>query len=290
MGAFLKWIQTSRTAGAAEGGAGGGSGLDQEQRRRLQLALAVLVVALIVVVVRDIGELRPPAPVNTESAAVEPSTPPAPPPAIPETASVPAPSEPAKPQSVKPARTAKTKQPPVKRPVRPAEESISAGGPPGAPTIVATDRAVLPPLQVQVVAGNQAHPVAPASNSVNVDMQGGVPADVGQASAAPAATNPTAAAAQVTLSPDVAQHVAHSVAPNYPLLAKQMKVQGAVVLQALIDKGGKIQNLRVLSGPTILAAAAEEAVKQWRFKPYYQGGQPVETEARVSVNFTISTF
>jgi protein TonB len=47
--------------------------------------------------------------------------------------------------------------------------------------------------------------------------------------------------------------------------------------------------LQILSGPSILAAAAREAVKQWHFKPYLQNGQPVETQARITVNFTIST-
>jgi len=79
------------------------------------------------------------------------------------------------------------------------------------------------------------------------------------------------------------------VEPNYPLLAKQMKVQGAVVLEALIGRDGNIQDLHVLSGPTILSTAAREAVKQWRFRPYLQSGQAVETEARITVNFTIST-
>ena len=83
--------------------------------------------------------------------------------------------------------------------------------------------------------------------------------------------------------------VSRPVEPTYPLLAKQMKVQGAVVLQALIGKEGDIQDLHVLSGPAILSAAAREAVKQWRFRPYLQSGQPVETEARITVNFTIST-
>jgi protein TonB len=84
--------------------------------------------------------------------------------------------------------------------------------------------------------------------------------------------------------------VSRPVSPNYPLLAKQMKVQGAVVLEALISKTGSIQDIQILSGPAILSAAAREAVKQWHFKPYYQGGVPVETEARVTVNFTISTY
>jgi protein TonB len=68
-----------------------------------------------------------------------------------------------------------------------------------------------------------------------------------------------------------------------------MKIQGAVVLDVLIGREGIIQHLRVLSGPAILSAAAQEAVKQWRFRPYLQSGQPVETEARITVNFTIFT-
>jgi protein TonB len=68
-----------------------------------------------------------------------------------------------------------------------------------------------------------------------------------------------------------------------------MKVQGSVVLDAVIGRDGAIQTLKIVSGPTILANAAMEAVRQWRFKPYYQEGAAVETEARITVNFTIST-
>jgi protein TonB len=68
-----------------------------------------------------------------------------------------------------------------------------------------------------------------------------------------------------------------------------MKVQGSVVLKALIGRDGIIQNLRVVSGPHILAAAAEDAVRQWRFKPHYEGTEAVETQAKITVNFTIST-
>jgi protein TonB len=57
----------------------------------------------------------------------------------------------------------------------------------------------------------------------------------------------------------------------------------------LIGRAGNIQHIRVLSGPAILSAAAQEAVKQWRFRPYLQSGQAVETEARIVVNFTIFT-
>ena len=281
MSTLLKFFQ-ARTAGAP-------AGPELEQRRRLQLALAVLVIALFVVVVRDIRDLQPPAPVPVNPVATTTSEPTTPPPAI---AAAPpeATKAPARPETARRTKPLKTKQARVQRPVVNAAQSVSGNELSAGPTIIATDRAILPPLQIEVVAGNHRRPLAPASNSVKVDMQSGLspetPAEPKPITEAPQ----TAAAPQVSLSPDVTQHVAHSVEPNYPLLAKQMKVQGAVVLEALIDKGGKIQTLRVLSGPAILAAAAQEAVKQWRFKPYYQGGQPVETEARVSVNFTISTF
>ena len=73
------------------------------------------------------------------------------------------------------------------------------------------------------------------------------------------------------------------------MLARQMKVQGSVVLQVLIGRDGLIQNLQVVSGPPILASAAREAVRQWHFKPHYEGTESVETQARITVNFTIST-
>jgi len=58
-------------------------------------------------------------------------------------------------------------------------------------------------------------------------------------------------------------------------------------LQAVVGTDGVISDLRVLSGPAILTAAAQQAVRQWRFKPYLQNGQAVETKARITVNFSI---
>jgi TonB family protein len=155
------------------------------------------------------------------------------------------------------------------------------------PTISATQRTVLPPLEVEVVAGGgQRRALQPRNNAVKVDLQ----SDTAAASTLGAGGVAMDASATVRLSPETAQMVSRPVEPSYPLLAKQMKVQGAVVLQALIGRHGSIENLRVLSGPAILSSAAMEAVKQWRFKPYLQEGQPVETEARITVNFTISTY
>ncbi|HTS56241.1 MAG TPA: TonB family protein [Terriglobales bacterium] len=174
----------------------------------------------------------------------------------------------------------------------PAEESSQASA--DGPVVTTTNRTILYPLEVEVQAGNQHRPVSTVNNSVKVDMQstasaafaGKTPAV--EAQPAPAITE--SAEARVSLSPGTAERVTKSVKPDYPVLAKQMKVQGAVVLDAEIDRTGNIQQLQVLSGPSILATAAREAVRQWRFKPYYEHGQPVETEARITVNFTISTY
>lgn len=278
MGTFLKWVQSLLGAGTT-------AGPELEQRRRLRLALAVLVIALFVVIIRDVHDLRPPVPVNPEAATVAP------------TSMATAPSTPqaeinqALPIPPVPTRSSRSKHSRLKRPVVNATQSATGNELSAGPSIVATDRAVLPPLQVEVVSGGPHQPLAPATNSVQMDVP---PSEAAERSATEAkgetGSLQNGTTPRVALSRDVAERVAHSVAPTYPLLAKQMKVQGAVVLQALIDKGGRIQNLRVVSGPAILAAAAQEAVKQWRFKPYYLNGEPVETEARVSVNFTISTF
>ena len=76
--------------------------------------------------------------------------------------------------------------------------------------------------------------------------------------------------------------------PVYPAIAKTARIQGQVVLQAEISKGGTIQNLRAVSGPPMLYQAAIDAVRQWRYKPYILNGEPVEVETTIQVNFTLN--
>jgi len=164
---------------------------------------------------------------------------------------------------------------------------------PAGPVITAT-RTALPPLEVEVIAGDTHRTLRPGSNSVHVELQPGMPAqptlDTTPASATETAANLTNDAAErVQMSADTSQVVARPVKPSYPLLARQMKVQGSVILQALVGKDGVIQNLRVVSGPPILATAAQDAVRQWHFKPHLEGSEAVETQAKITVNFTIST-
>ena len=146
--------------------------------------------------------------------------------------------------------------------------------------VVATNRVVLPPLDVEVVAGDTHRIVHPGSNVTKVE----IPSDSSRRSSVTVAAN---AAGNERLSSGTVPELRQTVETTYPLLGQHMRVQGSVVLQALVGADGTIENLRVLSGPAILSAAAQQAVREWHFKPYLQNGQPVETKARITVNFSI---
>ena len=77
------------------------------------------------------------------------------------------------------------------------------------------------------------------------------------------------------------------VTPRYPAQAIQMRLEGAVQLQATIGRDGSISNLKTLSGDAMLARAAQDAVKQWKYKPYYLNGEPVEIQTQITVNFKL---
>lgn len=80
----------------------------------------------------------------------------------------------------------------------------------------------------------------------------------------------------------------HKVLPVYPPLARSARIQGQVVLQALISKQGLIENLKVLGGHPMLVPAAKEAVRQWRYRPYVLNNEPVEVETQITVNFSLA--
>jgi periplasmic protein TonB len=186
-----------------------------------------------------------------------------------------------------------TKTATLTKPKRQAAQAKTSAPPtPSAPVAATAARTVLPPLEVEVVAGDNRRTIRPGNSSVRVNLQPGTPPQAITDSATDtqtAASVTSNAAEHVQMSADASEIVAKPVRPNYPLLARQMKVQGSVILQALIGKDGIIQNLHVISGPQILASAAEDAVRQWHFRPHLQGTEPVETQAKITVNFTIST-
>jgi protein TonB len=203
-------------------------------------------------------------------------------------------------KAAKPAPVAKSRH---KAPVKAAKETAKASPTPAAasttptpqpPVAAAATRTVLPPLDVEVVAGDSHRVIRTGNSSVRVNLEPGTSpqrvADEGVVKdIETAASVTTNASERVRISGGTSAIVTNTVKPAYPLLARQMKVQGAVILNALISKDGVIQDLRVVSGPTILASAAQDAVRQWHFKPHFQGNEPVETQAKITVNFTIST-
>jgi TonB family protein len=77
------------------------------------------------------------------------------------------------------------------------------------------------------------------------------------------------------------------VQPIYPAQARSERLQGPVVLRALIDEGGEVRNLKTVSGDAVLAQAAIEAVHQWHYQPYLLNGQPVKMPIQITVNFTL---
>lgn len=86
----------------------------------------------------------------------------------------------------------------------------------------------------------------------------------------------------------MAGNILTKVAPVYPKEAKEQKIQGAVVLDAVIGKDGAIKSLKLLSGPDLLAQSAWDAVKQWVYKPYLLNGNPVEVETTITVNYQLA--
>jgi periplasmic protein TonB len=78
------------------------------------------------------------------------------------------------------------------------------------------------------------------------------------------------------------------VKPVYPRIAITSRVQGAVVIQAVISRNGAIEKLQLISGHPLLVDAALDAVKQWRYRPYLLNGEAVEVETQITVNFTLN--
>ena len=151
------------------------------------------------------------------------------------------------------------------------------------------------PEKVQMIKEEEAPPPDMSAGGVVGGVPGGVPGGQmggvigGIISSTPVAVPKVATPQRVRVSLGVSQGLLiKKVQPAYPPLARQARIQGRVLLQAEISKDGTIENLRLISGHPMLAPAAIEAVKQWRYKPYMLNGEPVAVETQVEVNFTLS--
>ena len=128
----------------------------------------------------------------------------------------------------------------------------------------------------------------PAEGTVG-SVPGGIPAGV-QGGIAPSSEDPVhpEVPQRVRVSSGVAQGLLVSkVPPQYPQDAKDQRIQGLVVMRAIIDKEGDVANLQLISGHPLLAPPAIDAVKQWKYRPYLLNQTPVEVETQVTVNFTL---
>jgi len=151
------------------------------------------------------------------------------------------------------------------------------------------------PEKVQMIKEEEAPPPVMSAGGVVGGVPGGVPGGQmggvigGIISSTPVAVPKVATPQRVRVSQGVSQGlIIKKVQPPYPPLARQARIQGQVILQAEISKDGSIENLRLISGHPMLAPAAIEAVKQWRYKPYLLNGEPVAVETTVMVNFSLS--
>jgi len=151
------------------------------------------------------------------------------------------------------------------------------------------------PQKVQMIKEDEAPPPVMASTGVVGGVPGGVPGGsmggvIGSVlSSTPVAVPKIATPQRVRVSSGVQSGLLiRKVNPAYPPLARQARIQGVVLLQAQISKDGNIENLQLISGHPMLAPAAIEAVKQWKYKPYLLNGEPVEVETQVQVNFTLA--
>jgi protein TonB len=150
------------------------------------------------------------------------------------------------------------------------------------------------PEKVQMIKEDEAPPPVMSAGVVG-GVPGGIPGGAmngvigGIVSSTPVAVPKVATPQRVRVSQGVTQGLLiRKIQPNYPPLARQARIQGSVLLQAEISKDGTIENLRLISGHPMLAPAAIEAVKQWKYKPYILNGEPVEVETQITVNFTLS--
>jgi TonB family protein len=291
--------------------------MEARNRNRLVLALALLVVALIVVLVKNhdfwFGSdesadsevtvpASAPATSSTPSAALSAAPSSAPAPAIAAKASTPAAPSASQTASVAKApaanpvaKVAANPAPSVAANAAPAKKNSSsnteivtkASAEPAKPVSAAADstRTKLSPMEVEVVAGNTHRALRPGSNAVLVEIP--THSDSRAAASKSFQWNPVTNAAEITrlASNDVPSQAQGT---SYPSLSHQMKVLGSVVLQAFVGPDGGIRDLHVISGNPILVSAAVEAAKQWKFAPYVQNGQAMETQAKIQVNFTIN--
>ena len=147
------------------------------------------------------------------------------------------------------------------------------------------------PKQVEVFKEAELPPEAPVAGGVLGGLDNGLLGGLGAGPAVAAPPPPPPAAPKQTRIKLGGQVVAAKLVaqpqPVYPPLARQARIQGNVVLHAIIDKDGRVGELQVISGHPLLVQSALEAVKNWRYQPTQLNGDPVEVDTTITVSFVL---
>ncbi len=155
------------------------------------------------------------------------------------------------------------------------------------------------PQKVQMIREDDAPPPMASTGGVVGGVPGGIPGGQlgGVIGGIVSSTSSMAAIPKPSLAPPTRMRISQGVTrglliakiePKYPPLAQQARIQGEVVLTAIISKTGGVENLTLVSGHPMLVPAAFDAVRQWRYRPFLLNGEPVEVETTVTVTFSIT--
>jgi protein TonB len=170
--------------------------------------------------------------------------------------------------------------PPVKAVIKPVARLIQSGK-------LVQPRAI--PKEVSVFKEAELPPDVSTNTTNQTGVFGGIPGQGLMAGSGPVPPPPKPAVpARIKQGGEVtAASIITQTRPAYPPLARQARIQGTVVLHAIIDKQGKVAQLEVVSGHPLLVQSALDAVKQWRYKPTQLNGDPVEVDTTIQVTFTM---
>lgn len=202
---------------------------------------------------------------------------------------------PVKPEPVRD-RIQTTRRPPTSSNSRPAAQSVrpvlyeSPESPTKPPETISSAATVIPPATAHSIVGNYvADPIGPPATTTCVTCSGTTPPVEVVNSTPPPTPTP------VPLKP-VLQRVSTVVLtskalslpqPPYPIMAKQIHLQGTVNIQILVDEQGKVITAQVMSGHPILSAPAKDAAMRARFTPTILNGQPVKVQGVIIYNFVL---
>src|SRR6202030_2846635 len=170
--------------------------------------------------------------------------------------------------------------PPVKEIIKPVARLIQSGK-------LVQPRAI--PKDVAAFKESELPPDV-INNTNQSGVFGGIPGQGIMGGSGPALPAPKDAAAPARIKQGgevTAASILTQTRPVYPPLARQARIQGAVILHAIIDKDGKVAQLEIVSGHPLLVQSALDAVKQWRYKPTRLNGDPVEIDTTITVTFTM---